>query len=85
MLLSQFPELKVIVLDDAFQHRKVKPGLSILLADYGKMFYDDYLLPVGTLREWRAGKKVFRINPRPKNLPKKYPYYFLPTLLFTVI
>ena len=56
-LLSQFPELKVILLDDAFQHRRVKAGLSVLLTDYGKMFYDDFLLPSGTLREWRAGKK----------------------------
>jgi tetraacyldisaccharide 4'-kinase len=56
-LLSQFPELKVILLDDAFQHRRVKPGLSILLTDYGKMFYDDFLLPVGSLREWKTGKK----------------------------
>ena len=56
-LLAQFPELKVILLDDAFQHRRVKPGLSILLTDYGQLFYDDFLLPAGTLREWRAGKK----------------------------
>ncbi|MEK6615901.1 MAG: tetraacyldisaccharide 4'-kinase [Bacteroidota bacterium] len=56
-LLSQFPELKVILLDDAFQHRRVKPGLSILLSDYNNMFYDDFLLPVGSLREWRAEKK----------------------------
>lgn len=56
-LLSQHPELKTIILDDAFQHRRVKPGLSILLSDYTKMFYDDFLLPVGTLREWRSGKK----------------------------
>lgn len=56
-LLVKFPEMKVLLLDDAFQHRRVKPGFSILLSDYGKMFYDDYLLPVGTLREWRAGKK----------------------------
>ncbi|TAL57186.1 MAG: tetraacyldisaccharide 4'-kinase [Bacteroidetes bacterium] len=56
-LIGKFPELKVLLLDDAFQHRRVKPGLSILLSDYGKMFYDDFLLPVGTLREWRAGKK----------------------------
>jgi len=56
-ILSQFPELKVILLDDAFQHRRVKPGLSILLSDYGKMFYDDFLLPVGSLREWRSAKK----------------------------
>jgi tetraacyldisaccharide 4'-kinase len=56
-LLSLHPELKAVLLDDAFQHRRVKPGLSILLSDYGKMFYDDFLLPAGTLREWRAGKK----------------------------
>lgn len=56
-LLAQHPEIKTIILDDAFQHRRVKPGLSILLSDYTKMFYDDFLLPVGTLREWRAGKK----------------------------
>jgi tetraacyldisaccharide 4'-kinase len=56
-LFSQFPELKIILLDDAFQHRRVKPGLSILLTDYSKIFYDDFLLPVGSLREWRAGKK----------------------------
>src|SRR3989304_2451165 len=55
-LLSQFPELKVVLMDDAFQHRRVKPGLNILLSDYSKMFYDDFLLPVGSLREWRAGK-----------------------------
>jgi len=56
-LLAQFPELKIILLDDAFQHRRVKAGLSILLTDYTKMFYDDFLLPAGSLREWPAGKK----------------------------
>ncbi|MBI4944805.1 MAG: tetraacyldisaccharide 4'-kinase [Bacteroidetes bacterium] len=55
-LLLQFPQLKIILLDDAFQHRRVKPGLSILLTDYSKIFYDDFLLPVGSLREWSAGK-----------------------------
>src|ERR1035441_8796866 len=56
-LLSQFPELKVVLLDDAFQHRRVKAGLSILLTDYSKMFYDAFLMPVGSLREWASGKK----------------------------
>lgn len=52
--LLSLPEEKrpqVIVLDDAFQHRHVKPSLSVLLTDYGRMFYDDHLLPVGRLRE----------------------------------
>jgi len=45
----------VIILDDAFQHRPFKAGLSIVLTDYYKMYTHDYLLPSGTLRETRAG------------------------------
>jgi len=41
----------VILLDDAFQHRKVNPGLSILLTAFGQPFYKDVLLPAGNLRE----------------------------------
>lgn len=44
-------DVEVILLDDAFQHRYVKPGLSILLIDYHRMVTDDRLLPVGRLRE----------------------------------
>lgn len=49
------PELNVILLDDAFQHRAVKSGLSILLTDFGKLYFNDQLLPVGTLREFTSG------------------------------
>lgn len=52
-LLEIIPSLNVILLDDAFQHRAVKPGLSILLTEYSKLFIDDSLLPVGNLREWK--------------------------------
>lgn len=41
----------VIILDDAYQHRYVKPGISILLTDYDRVFAHDYLLPAGRLRE----------------------------------
>ena len=41
----------VILLDDAFQHRYVKPSFPILLTDSNRPFYDDYLLPAGRLRE----------------------------------
>lgn len=44
-------DAKVIILDDAFQHRRVKPGFSILLTSYDSPFYDDVLLPAGNLRE----------------------------------
>jgi tetraacyldisaccharide 4'-kinase len=45
----------VVLLDDAFQHRRVKAGLSILLTDFNKPFYSDYVMPLGTLRESRSG------------------------------
>lgn len=50
-LLRLYPDLDVIVLDDSFQHRYVKPKISILLTDYNRPFYKDKLLPLGRLRE----------------------------------
>ncbi len=47
----------VILLDDAFQHRYVKPGLSILLIDYHRLIIHDKLLPAGSLREPQEGMK----------------------------
>jgi tetraacyldisaccharide 4'-kinase len=51
------PPSDLVILDDAFQHRYVKPGLSILLTDYFQPYFDDYVLPSGNLREFRAGAK----------------------------
>lgn len=50
-LLEQHGGLDVIVLDDAFQHRKIKCGLTILLTEYDNPYYHDMLLPAGRLRE----------------------------------
>jgi len=41
----------LVILDDAFQHRYVKPGLSILLIDFNRRIDEDFLLPFGNLRE----------------------------------
>ena len=46
----------VILLDDAFQHRQVKPGINILLVDYHRLIIYDKLLPAGRLREPLKGK-----------------------------
>ncbi|MDP4203241.1 MAG: tetraacyldisaccharide 4'-kinase [Bacteroidota bacterium] len=43
--------LSAIVLDDAFQHRYVTPGLNILITDFNRLFTDDHILPYGRLRE----------------------------------
>ena len=57
ILLEKYPDLNVILLDDAFQHRYVKPGLSILLTDYHHLYSEDLVLPSGTLREFRTGAR----------------------------
>lgn len=46
----------VILLDDAYQHRYVKPGINILLVDYHRLIIYDKLLPAGRLREQKRGK-----------------------------
>ncbi len=47
----------VILLDDAFQHRYITPGISILLVDYHRQLVNDKLLPAGRLREPKSGVK----------------------------
>lgn len=54
-LIAKFPMLDVILLDDAFQHRSVKAGITIALTDYSQMYYDDKMLPTGNLREFKSG------------------------------
>jgi tetraacyldisaccharide 4'-kinase len=54
-LMQKFPSLQVVILDDVFQHRRIKPGLQIMLTDYGRLFYQDHLLPTGYLREPKSG------------------------------
>ncbi len=52
-IMADRPDTQVILLDDAFQHRAVQPGLNILLTEFNHPFTRDYLLPSGRLREWR--------------------------------
>lgn len=53
---EQTNDVEVIILDDAFQHRYVKPGINILLVDYHRLIIYDKLLPAGRLREPLSGK-----------------------------
>lgn len=57
MMLGDHPDLQTIILDDAFQHLSVSPGLNVLITDYKFPFFKDYLLPSGRLREWRNSYK----------------------------
>lgn len=51
------PDLHLLILDDAFQHRKLNPDFRIVLTPYNAPFSKDYLLPMGRLRESRIGAK----------------------------
>jgi len=55
-LLESYPELEVIVLDDGYQHRYLHRDCNILLTEYNKPFFKDYVLPAGRLREFRSGR-----------------------------
>ena len=69
-------ELNVVLLDDAFQHRYVKPGINILLVDYHRLIIYDRLLPAGRLREPMRGKDradIVIVTKCPKDLkPMEY-------------
>lgn len=56
-LLNLRPDLEVVLLDDAFQHRYVSAGLKILLTSWNDLYSDDLLLPAGNLREGKQGAK----------------------------
>ena len=64
-------DVDVILLDDAFQHRYVKPGINILLVDYHRLIIYDRLLPAGHLREPMRGKNradIVIVTKCPKDL-----------------
>ena len=51
------PGIDLIILDDAFQHRAIKPKINILITDYNRLFFNDLMLPSGLLREPKSGAK----------------------------
>jgi tetraacyldisaccharide 4'-kinase len=70
-LLKLDDKPEVILLDDAFQHRKVKAGFYILLSSYDDLYYNDFILPTGNLRESRSGAKrahVIIVTKCPKDI-----------------
>lgn len=70
-IIAELPNVDLIILDDAFQHRYVRPSLAILLTAFGDLYVDDHLLPAGNLRESRLGTKradVVVVTKCPKEL-----------------
>ena len=53
-LLDKNPDTEAVILDDAFQHLKLKSGLSIIITEYERPYFRDYPMPAGRLREFRC-------------------------------
>jgi len=56
-ILENDPETDFILLDDAFQHRKIRPRLSVLLTPFSRPFFRNFLFPAGNLRDIRAAAR----------------------------
>ena len=70
-ILDEFPSIEGIILDDAYQHRKIKPGLNILLSDYNQPFHKDHIFPLGYLRESKHNScraDILIVSKCPENL-----------------
>jgi len=71
LLKQQHPSTDLVLLDDAFQHRKVLAGFNILLTAYDQLYCNDYVLPTGNLREPKSGAKraqVIIVTKCPENM-----------------
>ena len=70
-LMEITPPVEVILLDDAYQHRSIKPGFSILLVDYARPLDRDCLLPAGRLREPAVNRNranIILVTKSPENI-----------------
>ena len=73
-ILEKETKPDMIILDDAFQHRRITPTFSILLTAHDKLFCNDYFLPTGSLRDGRNQAKranTIVVTKCPSKLPKK--------------
>ena len=70
-LLTGKDKPDIILLDDAFQHRRIKAGLNILLTEYQHLYCNDFLFPTGTLRDIKSAAKradIIVVSKSPKEL-----------------
>ncbi len=73
-------DLDVLILDDAMQHRAIKPGFSILMTDYNDPYFKDFVLPAGDLRESRSGAKranIIMVSKSPDDLTEEKKQYYI--------
>jgi tetraacyldisaccharide 4'-kinase len=71
-IYEKLPETNVVLLDDAYQHLLLKPGISILLTDYYHSYMQDYIFPAGNLREGKSAAKdadIIIVTKSPRVIP----------------
>lgn len=76
-------DLDVLILDDAMQHRAIRPGLTLLMTDYNDPYFNDHLLPAGNLRESRSGARradAIIVSKTPEQLTEEQRQHFLSRL-----
>ena len=74
-LLKIKPEIEIIILDDAYQHRQINRDINILLTEYDDLFTEDQLMPIGQLREHKQEAKradIIIITKCPEKIHKDY-------------
>ena len=57
MIANRCSSVNLVLLDDVYQHRYIRPDILVLLTDYTHPFYTDSVIPFGNLREPRSGYK----------------------------
>ena len=70
-LMEHDPEIDIVILDDAFQHRKLHRDIDVLLTEHSNLFINDQLIPIGYLREHKKEAKradIIIITKCPKNI-----------------
>jgi len=73
-------DLDVLLLDDSYQHRRIKPGFNILLTDYNDTYFKDFVLPAGNLRESRRGAKradIIVVTKCPENITEEKKQFYI--------
>jgi tetraacyldisaccharide 4'-kinase len=74
-----YPNLDLFIFDDVFQHRYIKTKINILLCDFSRPFFDDYVLPTGLLRESRNGANranLILVTKCPKDISEETKLFF---------
>ena len=73
-------DLDVLILDDAMQHRAIRPGFTVMMTDYNDPYFKDYVLPAGDLRESRSGARranIIMVSKCPADLTEEKKQFYI--------